>query len=429
MKMEGWTGATGALALGATLAALWASAAGAVNVNIVSGATGNDIAVYKDLVKPWEAETGNTVTIVPMPSSTTDQFGQYKLWLAAGNADIDVYRTDVIWAPQLADQFLDLTEAAADVANDHFPSIIESQTVDGKLVALPFFTDAPALYYRKDLLEKYGAAVPKTWEEMAATAKKVMDGERDAGSADLWGFVFQGNAYEGLTCNALEWVKSNGGGQIIEPDGTISINNAKSVKALDMAKGWVGTISPPGVLSYRRRRAAASGRPATPSSCATGPMPTRSATAPTARSRASSTWRPCRRAAATTLGGDARRLERRGLASIPRTRRRRSSWRCTWRRPRVQKENALPPLAPAHHRRRSTTTRRSREKQPIIPRWKDIFLNAVPRPSAPTKTSYNEVSSRSSGPPCTTPCRATALPRTTSRSLEADLTSCRGGGW
>ena len=36
-----------------------------------------------------------------MPSSTTDQFAQYKLWLAAGNADIDVYLVDVIWAPQL----------------------------------------------------------------------------------------------------------------------------------------------------------------------------------------------------------------------------------------------------------------------------------------------------------------------------------------
>ena len=52
-----------------------------------------DIAVYEELVKPWEAETGNTVTFVPMPSSTTDQFAQYKLWLAAGNADIDVYQS------------------------------------------------------------------------------------------------------------------------------------------------------------------------------------------------------------------------------------------------------------------------------------------------------------------------------------------------
>ena len=46
MRTVGWTGARGALALGAAVAALWASAAGAVNINIVSGATGADIATY-----------------------------------------------------------------------------------------------------------------------------------------------------------------------------------------------------------------------------------------------------------------------------------------------------------------------------------------------------------------------------------------------
>ena len=151
-----------------------------------------------------ESDPVHKVTIVPMPSSTTDQFGQYKLWLAAGNTDIDVYQTDVIWAPQLADQFLDLTEAAKDVVGAHFPSIIESQTVNGKLVALPAFTDAPALYYRKDLLDKYGKSVPKTWAELTATAKEIQDAERAAGNPDMQGFVFQGNAYEGLTCDALD---------------------------------------------------------------------------------------------------------------------------------------------------------------------------------------------------------------------------------
>jgi trehalose/maltose transport system substrate-binding protein len=33
------------------------------------------------------------------------------------------------------------------------------------------------------------------------------------------------------------------------------------------------------------------------------------------------------------------------------------------------------------------------EKAPIIPLWKEVFQNAVPRPSAPTGTKYNEVSS------------------------------------
>src|SRR4029078_11407374 len=34
------------------------------------------------------------------------------------------------------------------------------------------------------------------------------------------------------------------------------------------------------------------------------------------------------------------------------------------------------------------------KEQPIIPRWKEVFLNAVPRPSAPAKVKYNEVSSQ-----------------------------------
>ena len=232
-----------------------AGPAQAVDLAIVSGDTGNGLQVLRDMLDQFEKNTGNKVSIVAMPSSTTDQFGQYKLWLAAGNSDIDVYQTDVIWAPQLANQLVDLTAAAADVVGAHFPSIVELQTVDGKLVALPIFTDAPALYYRKDLLDKYGAKVPTTWEGLAETAKLVQDKEREAGNKDMWGFVFQGNAYEGLTCNALEWVKSYGGGQIIEADGTVTINNPQAAEAIDMAKSWVGTISPPGVLAYQEEEA------------------------------------------------------------------------------------------------------------------------------------------------------------------------------
>ncbi|TIP35077.1 MAG: extracellular solute-binding protein, partial [Mesorhizobium sp.] len=193
----------------------------AIELSIVSGDTGNGIKVLREILDLYEKKSGNKVDIVVIPPSTTDQFGQYRLWLAAGSSDIDVYQTDVIWAPQLASQLVDLTEATKDVVGKHFPSIIQSQTVNGRLVALPIFTDAPALYYRKDLLDKYGAQVPTTWQQLQDTAKLVMDRERAAGNKDLWGYVFQGNAYEGLTCNALEWVMSNGGGAIIEPDGRI----------------------------------------------------------------------------------------------------------------------------------------------------------------------------------------------------------------
>ena len=227
----------------------------AAELSVVSGSTGRSVEFLRTQLDRFEADTGHTVTIVPMPSSTTDQFGQYRLWLAAGNTDIDLYTTDVIWAPQLADQFLDLTEAAKGVVSDFFPSIIESQTVDGKLVALPSYTGAPALYYRKDLLEKYGRPVPETWADLTETARTIMKGEREAGRGNMWGFVWQGRAYEGLTVNALEWVVSFNGGTIVDLDGKITINNPRAVEAIDTAASWVNDITPQGVLNYSEEEA------------------------------------------------------------------------------------------------------------------------------------------------------------------------------
>jgi trehalose/maltose transport system substrate-binding protein len=419
--------ARGALVIGTALASLWASAALAVNINLVSGAVGADIEVYKELVKPWEEKTGNTVTFVPMPSSTTDQFAQYKLWLAAGNADIDLYLVDVIWAPQLSEQFLDLTQAFAEVAPNHFPSIVESQTVDGKLVAVPFFTDAPALYYRKDLLEKHGAAVPTTWEELTATAQQVMEAERAEGAPDLWGYVWQGAAYEGLTCNALEWVKSNGGGQIIEADGTISINNEAAVGAIEMAKGWVGTISPPGVLSYMEEESRGVWQTGNavfmrnwPYAYALGngndspikdkfdvaPLPsgggdTTSAATLGGWNLAVSTYSPNQEAAVSLV---------KFLASTETQKQRALS---NSQLPTIISLYDDPDIAAA---------------QPLIPRWKDIFLNAVPRPSAPTKVAYNEVSNKFWTAVHDT-LSGTGTAAENLEILELDLDEMKGGGW
>jgi trehalose/maltose transport system substrate-binding protein len=359
----------------------------------VSGAVGNAVENFKTLVKPWEEATGHTVTIVPMPASTSDQFGQYRLWLAAGATDIDLYQTDVIWAPQLADHFVDLTEAAKDLAPTHFPSIIESQTVNGKLVALPIFTDAPALYYRKDLLDKHGKTPPKTWAELTETAQFIQDAERAEGKADLWGFVWQGNAYEGLTCDALEWVKSHGGGQIVEADGSISINNPNAVAALEQAKAWVGTISPEGVLAYQEEEARgvwqtgnavfmrnwpyAYGLGNGDDSAVKGLFGV--TTLPVGKEGDPS---------AATLGGwnvAVSKYSTKQEAAI--------SLAMYLAGPEAQKQRAiaesnLPTIVALYDDADIAAA------QPIIPQWKDVFLNAVPRPSAPTLGKYNEVSAK-----------------------------------
>ena len=384
MRFTGFLGGVAAIALAA-------SAASAANLQMVSGQTGGDAKFIRAMLDKFEAKSGNKVTVVAMPSSTTDQFGQYRLWLAAGNPDIDVYQVDVIWAPQLADQFLDLTAAAKDVAASHFPSITGSQTVNGKLVAIPFFTDAPALYYRKDLLEKYGLKPPVTWEEMAASAKKAMDGERAAGNKDMWGFVFQGNAYEGLTCDALEWVKSSGGGQIVEPDGKISINNPKAAAALDMIKGFVGGISPPGVLAYQEEEARGVWQTGNAVFMRNWPYAYALGNGEDSKVKGKFGVAPLPAAAgeksAATLGGWNLAVSK--YSKSPDEAKKLALFLASAE---VQKENALQlshlPTIPALYDDADIA-----KSQPVLVQWKTIFQTAVPRPSAPTKVKYNEVSS------------------------------------
>jgi trehalose/maltose transport system substrate-binding protein len=408
-------------AAGISLMALSAIAA---DLSMVSGSTGNDLAFLNKVLEKFAADTGNKVTVVPMPSSTTDQFGQYKLWLAAGNSDIDVYQTDVIWAPQLADQFLDLTDTAKDVAKLHFPSIIESQTTNGKLVALPFFTDAPALYYRKDLLEKYKIAPPKTWDEMAAAAKTVLDGEK---SADLQGFVFQGNAYEGLTCDALEWVKSNGGGQIVEPDGTISINNPKAAAALERAKSWIGTISPKGVLAYQEEESR--GVWQLGNSVFMRNWPYAFALGNGADSKVKDKFDVVPLPSGGEGGGSAATLGGWNLAvskysKAPDEAKKLVMYLASAE---VQKANALenshlPTIEAVYDDADVAKT------QPVLVKWKAIFQAAVPRPSAPTKVKYNEVSSLFwSAVHDTLSGNGSAADNLT--TLEVKLTELKGAGW
>lgn len=232
-----------------------AAPAAPTEVTISCGSVGPDFDSCKEGVGRWEKKSGNKAKLVAGPTSSSEALALYQQLLAAGASDIDVLRIDVVWPGILGGFLLDLTPYAKGAEKDHFASIIANNTVEGHLVAMPWQTDAGLLYYRKDLLEKYGETAPTTWDQLTKTAKKIQDAERKAGQKDLWGFVFQGKAYEGLTCNALEWVASYGGGSIVEPDGKVSIDNPKAAAALTMAASWVGTISPPGVLSYEEEEA------------------------------------------------------------------------------------------------------------------------------------------------------------------------------
>jgi trehalose/maltose transport system substrate-binding protein len=179
--------------------------------------------------------------------------------LASENkTDIDVFAIDVISTGTLAEYAENLSPLFKENLTGFFDAIIRNNTIqndvsNSKLVALPWFMDIGLLFYRPTLLEKYGYdEPPKTWDELEEMAKEIQRGERDQeGKRNFWGFVWQGDAYEGLTCNALEWQFSHSGGTIVDTNKNVDIK-ALSVTAFEQAKNWIWTdqISPPDVIEY-----------------------------------------------------------------------------------------------------------------------------------------------------------------------------------
>jgi trehalose/maltose transport system substrate-binding protein len=219
---------------------------------------GDGVGIGNDLDKAaatrFNQDTGVVVNVIPRPQSSTDTYAQYQRFFQGQSPDLDVMMIDVIWPGSMATNLVDLGPKLGDATKQHYPGIVANDTVNGTLVAMPFFSDFGILYYRSDLLQKYNiSAPPKSWDELAQQATTVMNGEK-ASNPNIGGIVYQGNAYEGLTCNGLEWLASSGGGMIVE-NGKCTVNNPQAVAILNTMKGWVGTIAPRGVTTYQEEEA------------------------------------------------------------------------------------------------------------------------------------------------------------------------------
>ena len=203
-------------------------------------------------------ETGIAIQHSPVPEtlfSSLDPPAQLDLLrrvLQEGGPSPDVLGIDVVWPAILADHLIDLRADFAAELSSQDPQLVSSYTVHGKVVAVPYHTQVAVLAFRTDLLRQYGYShPPETWDELESMAARIQAGERATGRRDFWGYVWEGAATEGLTCNALEWQVAEGGGRIIEDDATITINNPAAIRAWQRAARWIGRISPPGVVAYR----------------------------------------------------------------------------------------------------------------------------------------------------------------------------------
>jgi trehalose/maltose transport system substrate-binding protein len=226
------------------------TAAPAATLRISCGAVGQELDLCSSAAQDWARRSGHQVEVVATPADASERLRLYQRLLAQRSEQIDVLQIDVIWPGLLAPHLLDLRPHSRGAEQAHFGGIVASNTVGGRLLAMPWFTDAGLLYYRRDLLAKYAMKPPRTWVELAQTAQVIQTAERAAGNAAMWGYTWQGRAYEGLACNALEWMASHGNGALVDTGGRLRVNTPAATQALATAAGWVGSISPPGVLDF-----------------------------------------------------------------------------------------------------------------------------------------------------------------------------------
>jgi trehalose/maltose transport system substrate-binding protein len=202
------------------------------------------------LAKRFTQDTGIKVKVVPHPSASDASYSQLARAFATHSSSIDVAMIDVVWPGAFAPFLVDLKPKLGAQAKIHSQGIIKSDTINGKLVAMPWFGDFGMLYYRTDLLKKYGySKPPTTWTQLFSMAQKIENGEKGS-NPNFSGFVFQGDAYEGLTCDALEWIASSGGGSFIT-NGKVTINNPRARAILDQFRQQIGKTTPRGVTTYQ----------------------------------------------------------------------------------------------------------------------------------------------------------------------------------
>jgi multiple sugar transport system substrate-binding protein len=189
-------------------------------------------------VKAYNAKnTGINVKLLEFPASADAQRQQFIQRQQAKSGECDIFSSDVIWTAEFASQkwIYDMTPVVNQRKSEFIGAPLETVHFEGKYFGVPETTDAGFLYYNDQKIK----STPQTWQQVYQQA------------ATNGGIVYQGAAYEGLTCDYLELMFA-AGGQVLNSDGTKSaINSPQAVKALQlMVDGVKNGTAPKAVTTY-----------------------------------------------------------------------------------------------------------------------------------------------------------------------------------
>lgn len=188
------------------------------------------------------------------PHSSTAYHDLLTQKLKNRDATVDVFFMDVIWVPEFAAagwaRPLD-SRFSPTMREEFLPATVAVGRYDEHFYGVPSRIDAGLLYYRRDLLAKYGFSTPATWEELVAQAERIVAGERQA-HPTLRGYSAPFKQYEGLVCHMLEFIAGHGGA-LLTPDGTHStLAEPEALAAVQFVRDRIiGRLTSRAALTYQ----------------------------------------------------------------------------------------------------------------------------------------------------------------------------------
>ncbi|UQA92059.1 extracellular solute-binding protein [Streptomyces halobius] len=178
---------------------------------------------WRDVVKDFEKQNpGTKVDVQVINWNEIDK--QVKTMIQSGNVP-DLLQTGG-YADKVADDLLYKADevTSAETRANLIPSFAKAGEVDGIQYGIPWVSSTRVLFYNKTVLKEAGVkAPPKTWDELAAAAKKI----KSKKAADIPYALPLGP--EEAQGESMIWELGNGGGHT-DGDGTYQLDSARNVE-------------------------------------------------------------------------------------------------------------------------------------------------------------------------------------------------------
>lgn len=171
---------------------------------------------HREIITRFNRNNAGEIEVVPIHLpfdrfTTNERKELLARSLRSQNSRIDIFSVDVIWVPRFARWALPLDFAMQSSSMENLLDVaMYTAEYDSVLVSVPFYIDIGVMYYRKDIIQSWpdGESLEQrirngiTWGELRQFQK--------AYSPNRPLYLFQGDQYEGVVCQFVELIGSDG---------------------------------------------------------------------------------------------------------------------------------------------------------------------------------------------------------------------------